>query len=533
MMKLKSPTLLYTLIVSLGGFIFGFDASVISGTVNFIASEFELSTWEQGFVVSSPTLGGIIATISAGAVCDAIGRRKTLIIIALLYLISAFASAFAVSYEMLVAARFIGGMAFCSLMIAPIYIAEISRAETRGKMVSVNQLNIVLGFSVSYFSNYFLLQQSQIDTGWLAQMVDQHNVWRFMLGMEIIPALAWFLLLFTIPRSPRWLLLNNQKEEAHQVIHTLFDEQDANDQIKEIYQLNQRSKPRLAEALKELFSKKMHFAILVGLIVGISQQVTGINVIFFYAPTVFEQSGVGTNAAFMQAIWIGLVNVAFTLVAMATIDKFGRKPLLIIGLIGVIISMSICSYGFKQATYQLTEQDVISLEQNQNIDRAALNPLVDKTFNSDVEFKNTLIDALGEKVVQQHQGELIKLATEMNATLILIGIMAFVASFAMSLGPVMWVMFSEIFPNHIRGIAISLVGVVNSAVSFLVQLVFPWELATLGAAMTFMGYGLFALIGLIMVIRRVPETKGKTLEQLEQQLSGTPAAGSAEARATS
>jgi MFS family permease len=386
-------------------------------------------------------------------------------------------------------------------------------------MVSVNQLNIVLGFSVSYFSNYFLLQLSQTDSGWFASQVDQHNVWRWMLGMEILPALAWFLLLFTIPRSPRWLLLNNQKEEAYRVLHRLFNKQEARDQIEEICQLNQREKPSLGEALSDLFSPKLRFALFIGLIVGISQQVTGINVIFFYAPTVFEQSGVGTNAAFMQAIWIGLVNVVFTLVAMATIDRFGRKPLLVIGLTGVIISMGVCGYGFHQATYLLTEQDLSMLQQQQILDTQLLQPLVNQSYDSDVAFKQALIDALGKSTFQQHQGELMKYATEMNATLILFGIMAFVASFAMSLGPVMWVMFSEIFPNHIRGIAISLVGVVNSAVSFTVQLVFPWELATLGSAMTFLGYGLFASIGLVLVLRYVPETKGKTLEQLEQLLS--------------
>ncbi len=517
MNKFLSPTLCYTLIVSLGGFIFGFDASVISGAVGFVTTEFGLSAWQQGFVVSSPTLGAIIATLCAGAVCDTIGRRQTLIMIAFLYLVSAAASAFATSYQMLIAARFIGGMAFCSLMIAPIYIAEISSPHNRGKMVSINQLNVVLGFSISYFSNYYLLQLSQSQLPWVVDLGLQQNTWRWMLGMEILPALLWFILLFGVPRSPRWLVMKKREQEAENVIGKLFCRDVAQRQLREIHSSILDKPEPLNARLRFLFSKKMHFAILIGLIVGVAQQVTGINVIFFYAPTVFEQSGVGTNAAFMQAIWIGVVNVIFTLLAMATIDKYGRKPLLVIGLVGVIISMSLCAYGFKQATYVLSSSDIVELAAaHSGLQATQLSELAGVTFDSDVSFKNALISALGESAFSKHQGALLGAATNMDARLILLGIMGFVASFAMSLGPVMWVMFSEIFPNQVRGIAISLVSVVNSVFSFLVQLVFPWELANFGAAVTFLGYGVFALFGLLLVVRYVPETKEKSLEQLER-----------------
>ncbi|WP_100656865.1 sugar porter family MFS transporter [Alteromonas flava] len=511
--------LYYTVIVSLGGFIFGFDASVISGAVGFVATEFSLSAWQQGFVVSSPTLGGIVATFLAGAICDAIGRRKTLQIIAFLYLLSAVASAFAVDYWMLIAARFIGGMAFCSLMIAPIYIAEISAPEHRGKMVSVNQFNIVIGFSVSYFSNYYLLQMSQSPADWVQTLGIGDNVWRWMLGIEIIPALLWFVLLFTIPRSPRWLALNGHKDEALNVLNKLFDANQAKQHFAEITHVGTTEKPALKVRLAELFGKTMRWPIIIGLIVGISQQVTGINVVFFYAPTIFEQSGVGTNAAFMQAIFIGVVNVIFTILAMVLIDRIGRKPLLIVGLSGVIISMSICAYGFKSATYSLDEATISEVVASTNdAELTQLSALSGQVFESDVAFKEALRSTVGEAVFNKHQGAILQSASNMNAMLILAGIIGFVASFAMSLGPVMWVMFSEIFPNHLRGIAISLVGVVNSFVSFMVQLVFPWELATLGAAMTFMLYGVFAFIGLLCVLRFVPETKGKSLEQVAQTL---------------
>lgn len=516
----NKTVLYYTLIVSMGGFIFGFDASVISGAIGFVTTEFSLTAWQQGFVVSSPTLGGIIATITAGAICDAFGRRKTLIIIAFLYLVSALASALAVDYWMLIIARFIGGMAFCSLMIAPIYIAEISPAEHRGKMVSVNQFNIVLGFSVSYFSNFYFLQLSQSDLSWVVQLGIEQNVWRWMLGMEIIPALLWFILLFTVPRSPRWLLMKGYEQEANTVLRKIFDAQQVKQQIETIKASMSEQKSTLMNGLKLLFSNRMKWPIFIGLIVGIAQQITGINVIFFYAPTIFEQSGVGTNAAFMQAVFIGVVNVIFTIIAMITIDKFGRKPLLVIGLSGVILSMTICAYGFKQATYNLTFEQVVQLtSEHEDLSVEQFAHMQGQTFNSDVEFKQALQQHISEQTYNKHQGQLLEQATNINATLILIGIIGFVASFAMSLGPVMWVMFSEIFPNQIRGLAISLVGVVNSAVSFLVQLVFPWELATLGAAMTFLIYGICAAVGLVLVLRYLPETKGKSLEEVERSFA--------------
>lgn len=517
-----SPVLFYTIIVSLGGFIFGFDASVISGTQNYLINEFNLSELELGFVTSAPTLGAIIATLSAGVLSDKFGRRQILIYIAFLYLFSALASAFAPNYWTLVVARFIGGLAFCSLMIAPMYIAEISPAEKRGKMVSINQLNIVVGFSAAYFANYYLLQYSQSTSELAVALGLETNVWRWMLGLEIIPAAIWFGLLFLVPKSPRWLALQHKDEEAKSVMKKLEMEDDGSQYSNEIEEIrasvkgNDRS---ITSSLEFLFGSKMRFAITIGIIVGIAQQITGINAVFFYAPSIFEQSGVGTNAAFAQAILVGLINVIFTVVAMIFIDKWGRKPLLTIGLSGVVLSMALCSYGFSQATYKLSEQDVAEVAE-QNKELASLAPLQDKVFESDVEFKNAVIATLGLDGFNKVQSDLLQRAGNMNATVILVGILGFVASFAVSLGPVMWVMFSEIFPNHIRGIAVSFVGVINSIVSFTVTFVFPWELATWGAATTFFIYGAFALLGLVLVLKLFPETKGKSLEQLEAELMG-------------
>ncbi|GFD69300.1 sugar porter family MFS transporter [Alteromonas sp. KUL106] len=514
MKKALSPSLYYTLIVSLGGFIFGFDASVIAGANGFIDAEFGLNDWQQGFVVSSPTLGALIAMLFAGGISDAIGRRKALILVAFLYLLSSVGSALAPNFAFLVLSRFIGGIAFCSLIIAPLYISEISAPQNRGKMVSVNQLNIVFGFALSYFTNYYLLQLSNSGTPWVTDIGLNTHLWRYMLGLEIIPALLWFSLLFTIPRSPRWLVLKGRQEEAEQVINRLFDHAQAKALVEDISSSLKEKSWSLGERLGFLKTKAMRFPLMVGIIIAIAQQITGINVIFFYAPTIFEQSGVGTNAAFMQAVLIGVVNVAFTIAAMLTIDKWGRKPLLLIGLTGVVISMAICTYGFKQATYQIQQTAVVTLSQESPSVAAKLTPLIEETYFSDVDFKRALKTTLTSNEYDTYQQSLLTSSITMNAPLVLFGIIAFVASFAMSLGPVMWAMLAEIFPNQTRALAISLVGMVNSLTSFLVQMVFPWELANLGAAATFAIYGGFALVSLILVAKLFPETKGRSLEDI-------------------
>ena len=514
------PVWIYSIIVSLGGFIFGYDASVVSGAIGKISIDFSLSPIQQGLVVGAPTFGAILSTTVAGYIADTIGRRTTLMGIALIYFVSALFSAMAPNYEVLVLARFIGGLAFCSLMLAPLYIAEISPAKKRGVLVSVNQLNIVLGFSAAYFSNFYINRLANADFQWVDSLAISTETWRWMFGVEIVPALLYFLLLFTIPKSPRWLIVNKRLDEAHIAIgrlHPALSQHEISAHIQQVRSQSDTIVPPLKERLREIVGPYMRRALIIGLIVGIAQQATGVNAVYFYAPSIFEQSGSGTDGALAQAIWVGIINVIFTVVAMLMIDKLGRKPILILGLAGVVLSMSLCAYGYKQATYTLDESDLTVLQAD--IDVAQLKPYVGTTFTNDVAFKRAMTDALGERGFQQHQSTLIQLAVHLNATLILTGILGFVASFAFSLGPVMWVMFSEIFPNHIRGLAISFVGVINSVVSFIVQVSFPWELANLGSSVVFSIYAMLGLIGLVLVIWRVPETKGKTLEELEQFLT--------------
>lgn len=511
-----SPSAKFALIASFGGFVFGFDASVISGAIGFISEQFSLDEWQQGLVVSAPTLGAIIASFFAAFLSDHFGRRNTLIAVALLYIVSAYFSAITSDFESLVLARFLGGLAFCSLLITPMYIAEISLAKSRGRLVSINQLNIVIGLSVSYFSNYVLLQLGHAEENTLTLLGMHAETWRFMLALELLPAMVWFFALFLLPKSPRWLVLKNHQADAKAVLNRLFSKTEVDAQLQEISVIEYQQSAFFTR-LKGLFTSKVRLALLMGITLAIAQQISGINVIFFYAPVIFEQSGIGTDAAFLQASWIGAINVLFTLVALITIDQFGRKPLLTVGLVGVCVSMFICSYGFKQATYQINDKDVAALvTTHQNLKASNLSPLLSKIYRSDIAFKNAVIEAIGEQQYRQVGSELLMRATDINAGLVLFGITAFVASFAMSLGPVMWVFFSEVFPSELRSIGISLLALINGFVSFLVQLVFPWELATLGAATTFLIYGVFALFALLLIMRFLPETKGQPLEYLSQ-----------------
>lgn len=465
-----APSTRYTirvaLIVALGGFLMGFDASVISGVVGFIGPQFELSNIELGWAVASLTLTSTLAMMVSGPLSDRFGRRLVLKVAALLFSISAVASAVAPDYITLVAARMLGGFGVgAALIIAPMYIAELAPPDIRGRLVSFNQLNIVIGISAAYFSNYLILSLGNSDLAWVQTLRMGEWNWRWMLGVEALPAVFYFFALLFVPESPRWLVMRGSEEKALGIMQQVSGREEAEKELAEVrsslaYEAGQDRAP-----FRELFQPAMRLVMTIGVTVAILQQITGINSVFFYAPMIFEQSGIGTDAAFMQAVLVGLVNLVFTVLAILLIDKVGRRPLLASGLAVITVCMLLLAYGFGSATYSPS-------------------------------------------------GELV----DINATLILVGILGFVAGFAFSLGPVMWVLFSELFPNRVRGIAISFVGLINSTVSFVVQLVFPWELENFGNSMTFLIYGLFAAAGLAIVLKILPETKGRSLEELEAEL---------------
>jgi sugar porter (SP) family MFS transporter len=357
-------------------------------------------------------------------------------------------AAFSTRFAVFVAARICGGLAVgAAILTAPVYIAEIAPARSRGSLVSLNQLMIVIGISISFFSNYFLLSLGA-------------DSWRWMLGVQSVPAGLYFLLLTLVPESPRWLLSKGHEERAWAALSAVHSPAFSRREF-EIIQANLVKKSRHF-GIRELLTGRLKRVMLFGLGIAFFQQATGINAIFYYLPTIFASSGGELSTSFAQSVLVGLVNVGMTFVAIWLIDRLGRKPLLGIGLTGMTLSLLTIGWAFHSAHASLGIGAAVS-----------------------------------------------------HGNFVLIAIIAYVASFAISLGPVMWVLLSEIFPNEERAAAISVVGFWNSLVSASVTLLFPTELAIWGPAGTFLAYGLLAAAGLLFIVMLAPETKGKTLEELE------------------
>ncbi len=497
-------------VVSLGGFLFGFDAGIISGVMSFASPEFDLNDVQTGWVTSSPLFAAMFAMLISGRLSDIVGRKIILLFVAFLYAFSAITSAYATSYEMLYVARMIGGVAFgTALVIAPIYIAEISAAESRGKLVSIQQLNIILGYFAAFLSNYSF--NKAFATGESDFLTDV-NVWRWMLGVEFFPAILYFILLFFVPKSPRWLYLKNKKDQALGILIAIHGKENA--KREEVIISKNVNKTVENIKLKALFKPALRFVLTIGIILGVLQQITGINAIYFYATSIFKQTGIGTDAAFSSGVLLSFTTVVFTILALFLIDKMGRRPLLLAGILGITISMLLCGFGFQQASYQLTKESVNNLDTDI---AKQLSLYVENQYSNDVSFKRHMKDVLGTQVYAKHEGDILEAATHMNATLVLIGILGFIACFAFSLGPVMWVMLSELYPNRYRGLAIGFIGFINGLASWLVSQIFPWELSNLGNALSFYLFGGIALLGFLILIKILPETKGKSLEQIEAE----------------
>lgn len=510
--------------VALGGFLMGFDSAVISGVVDPIRSRFELDAAELGWAVSCLTLGATLAMAIAGPAADRFGRRTVLFVTALLFTASAIGSALAPDYTTLVLARIVGGFGVGgALLIAPIFIAEIAPPELRGRLVSFNQLNIVLGFSAAFFSNYFLERHFAGSEGGGADVA-----WRWMLGVETVPAVLYFVLLMCVPRSPRWLAMKGRDAEALAVLVKANGPERAASALAEVHAAIQRSRELGRVSIGEVVQRRMRRVLLIGLGLGFFQQATGINAIFYYCTTIFSMTGVGRDAALSQAIWVGIVNVVFTVIAMWLIERLGRKPLLLVGTAVMSLALFTNAWTFASATYRLdgdgatataTLEPIVGAEA-----AAALAPLAGRDFASRTEFFDALAaqgrdsGASVATAIADAREDVAKASMRLDGTLVLLAIMVYIAAFAISLGPVMWAMFSEIFPMRLRGVAISLAGFFNSAVSWTVQQVFPGGLEVLGPGGMFAVFGGFAALGLVFTIFVVPETKGRSLEELEAEL---------------
>jgi sugar porter (SP) family MFS transporter len=508
-----------SLIVALGGFLLGFDSAVISGAVPFYRNVFGLESGSLllGLSVSAIIFGAMGGNFIGGILADIFGRKIVLIMTAVLFTFCALATSLTSNLTFFIIARMIGGLGVgMSILVAPMYIAEIAPREKRGTLVSINQLNIVLGISVAYFSNYFILQR----------VTDPNLNWRWMLGVGAIPAVLYFLLLYFIPQSPRWLALKNRDDEAKKTLVNIGGEAYAAQVFKEIKENLGKSEKSSGIHFREVFQKKMTLILIIGLGIAFFQQITGINAIFYYAPMIFGMAGGGQDSAFAQAIILGLTNVVFTVVAMFLIDRLGRKPLLIIGSIGIMISLSIAGFAFKSAKYSISEKGMVKILEvaNQNKEsepsdlvvlERGLNTLTNAKYDNEIAFFKEVKNQIGAKNYDNFKSAILENAISMNAILVLIGLILYVASFAISLGPVMWALLSEIFPNKMRGVMISIVGTWNSVVSFSVATIFPKELEGIGSGYTFLIFAFLGFLTLLFVLKYVPETKGKSLEELE------------------
>jgi SP family arabinose:H+ symporter-like MFS transporter len=441
------------LVAALGGFLLGFDATVISGAVPFIRNYFGLGgtsgSLALGWAVSSLGWGAMVGNLCTGVLSDRYGRRAVLLLTAALFFGSSLLAASAHSYPAFISARILGGLAVgAAILTAPMYIAEIAPADRRGLLVAINQLMIVIGISASFFSNDLILT---IGAG----------SWRWMLGVEAIPALVFLALLTTVPESPRWLLARGRRREALEVMRAIRG-READEELENIQLAPQA---RRAGSWSALFGKRMRFVMVFAAGLAFFQQITGINAVLYYLPTIFAQAGGGLHSAFRQAAIVGAVNFAMTIVAMRWIDRLGRRPLLVAGTSGMAAALLAIGWAFRAGP----------------------------------------------------GGGAMSVA---HPAIVLIAVVAFVASFAISLGPVTWVMVAEIFPNEQRALAVSVVGFWNSLVSATVTLVFPWETAHWGAAGTFFGYGILSVAALVFVLLLGPETRGKTLEEIERSFLG-------------
>jgi SP family xylose:H+ symportor-like MFS transporter len=438
------------LVATLGGLLFGYDTGVINGSLKFVQLKFELTSSMKGFAASCALIACIFGAAFAGTMSDRLGRKKVLIVSAILFFISALGTALPRNLTEFIIFRFIGGLGVgAASMTSPMYIAEISPARIRGRMVSVNQFAIVFGMLVVYFVNYFIAGQGTED--WNIE-----SGWRWMFGSECLPAMLLLMLLFWVPESPRWLTRQNRTSEALKILTRVDGPKFAQEEMAAIKDAITHESSSLAQ----LFRPGMKIVLVIGVVLAILQQVTGINVFLYFGSDIFEKIGGETiDAALLQQVVVGATNLIFTIIAIWTVDKLGRKPLMIFGSAGMGISLFAMGMG---GYYQAT------------------------------------------------------------GLWILIFMLGYIACFALSVGPVTWVILSEIFPTKIRGRAMAIATICLWSANTVVSQTFPmmneneWLVAKFHHGFPFWIYG--ALCGVLMVFvwLFVPETKGKTLEQIER-----------------
>ena len=440
---------LVSMVAALGGLLFGYDTAVINGAIGPLEEHFNLDPqFQKGWVAASALLGCVLGVALAGILSDRFGRKKVLIVSAILFLISAIGTALPKDITTFIFFRIIGGVGVGAASItSPMYIAEISPARMRGRLVSVNQLAIVAGVLAVYFVNYFIAQQG--DAAWNVQYG-----WRWMFGSELLPAMLLLLLLFVVPESPRWLAKQGQSDTALGILSRIGGAEHAQTELAEI----KNAIAQESGSLRQLFQPGMKIVLVIGVVLAVLQQVTGVNVFMYFGTEIFKKMGSSTNAALLQTVAVGSVNLTFTIIAIWTVDRLGRKPLMIIGASGMAISLLAMGGA---AFYQKTDMWILFF------------------------------------------------------------MLGYIACFALSVGPVTWVILSEIFPTRIRGRAMAVAAVFLWTANFVVTQTFTmmdesqWLTEKFHHGFPFWLYGALSVVLAVFVWQCVPETKGKTLEEIE------------------
>lgn len=438
-----SPRTTYScMAVAFGGLLFGFDTAVISGAIGLIKSQFALDALREGWLVSSGLAGCIGGVLVSGMLSDRAGRKRTILLAAVAFLFSGIGCGLAGSVGILIASRIVGGVGVgMASVVSPMLIAELAPAGQRGRMIAYYQLAITLGILLAYFSNAFFLSWGQAH--------GEHELWRPMFLAMILPSVVFLLLLIRIPESPRWLVKMNRGEQAMAILGRIRPMAAA---AKE-YAAMQAASAKAAEQRQSLSGGAFRLPLLIGILLAVFQQFSGINAIIYYGPGIFEAAGIGGNNALIFQVIIGVINLLFTFVAIRWSDRLGRTFLLKTGLAGIVFSLAFCGALFYSG--------------------------------------------------------------HTHGILLLVLLMFYIACFAFSLGPVTWIIINEIFPTQVRVQAVSICTLALWIAVWLVGQFFPWLLEKAGAGVTFWIFGGFSLVNFIFCWKVVKETKGKSLEEME------------------
>ncbi len=457
-----------SLVAALGGFLFGFDSGVINGTVEALQSEFGSDEVGTGFNVASMLLGSAAGAFFAGNLADKFGRRPAMILTAVAFMISAWGSGTSGSSPEFVVYRVLGGLAVgAASILAPAYISEIAPARIRGSLATLQQLMIVVGLFMAFLNNYLIAGAagSASNVFWL-----EFEAWQWMFWMELVPASIFLGTLLLIPESPRYLVAAGRKDEARSVLQSLSFTGDVDAKIEDISStLEERRRPKLRDVVMK-HTGRIHPLVWVGIGLASLQQFTGINVVFYYGGTLWQAAGFTEASALFTNVINGTVNVLFTFVAIALVDRLGRKPLLLVGSLGQAVMLGVMAYVFGTS-------------------------------------------AVGEAGTLQMEGNMGLVA--------LVAANAYIAFFAFSWGPIMWVMLGEMFPNQFRGAALSICGLVQWLSNFLVTMTFPILLGSIGLGFSYAIYAAFGLVAYAFVRLFVKETKGRTLEDMSREATAT------------